>query len=342
MRLGLTIVGDTLANFIRYVQQADTAGVAAIGTGDSQTLYGEVWVRCTLAGSHTTQAMVGPWATNPVTRHPSVTAGAAATLAELTHGRAYLGIASGDAAVYNIGRKPATLARLEAYIQTVRALLETGTAEWEGQTASLDYAHPRVPIAMPVSGPRALRLAGRIADIVWVCTGFDPEAIEAAKGYLAKGAAAAGRSLDDLDIWWIGLLNVGPSRDTAIEQLTFSLASYAHIIFRYTLEGKAVPPDIAAPLRQLVDGYQSRFHIQPGGVNPNAQMVRDLGLTDYLADRLAIVGTVDECVERLQALKQLGVEQIWSPVRFPDKAPLMQAICDELMPRLAQISRTDN
>ena len=31
MRLGLTIVGDTLANFIRYVQQADTAGVAAIG-----------------------------------------------------------------------------------------------------------------------------------------------------------------------------------------------------------------------------------------------------------------------------------------------------------------------
>ena len=45
MRLGLTIVGDTLANFIRYVQQADAAGVAAIGMGDSPTLSGEVWVR---------------------------------------------------------------------------------------------------------------------------------------------------------------------------------------------------------------------------------------------------------------------------------------------------------
>ena len=41
MRLGLTIVGDTLDHFTRYAQQADQAGVAAIGTGDSQTLYGE-------------------------------------------------------------------------------------------------------------------------------------------------------------------------------------------------------------------------------------------------------------------------------------------------------------
>ena len=335
MRLGLTIVGDSLDNFRRYVQQADTAGVAAIGTGDSQTLYGEVWMRCTLAGIQASRALVGPWATNPVTRHPSVTAGAAATLAELTRGRAYLGISTGDAAVYNIGRKPATLARLEAYIHTVRALLETGTAEWEGRTAYLDYDHPPVPIAVPASGPRALRLAGRVADMVWVCTGFHAEAIEAAREHLAQGAAEAGRRLNDLDIWWIGLLNVGPERDTAIEQLKFSMASYAHIIFRYTLEGKAVPPEVAEPLRQLVDGYQSRFHIRPGEVNPNAQLCEELGLTDYLADRLAIAGPVETCVERLRDLKKLGVEQIWSPVRFADKAPLMQAICEDLMPHLA-------
>ena len=337
MRLGLTIVGDTLDNFIRYVQQADQAGVAAIGTGDSQTLYGELWVRCALAGTHASRALVGPWATNPVTRHPSVTAGAAATLAELTNGRAYVGISTGDAAVYNIGRKPASLARLEAYIGTVRALLNTGTAEWEGRTAYLDYAHPPVPIAMPASGPRALRLAGRMADMVWVCTGFQPEAIATARAHLAQGAAEAGRRLEDIDIWWIGLLNVGPSRATAIEQLQFSLASYAHIIFRYTLEGKAVPPDVAAALQKLVDGYQSRFHIRPGEVNPNAQLVQDLGLTEYLADRLAIAGPVEACMERLRELEQLGVHQIWSPVRFADKAPLMRAICDELMPRLAQL-----
>jgi glyoxylase-like metal-dependent hydrolase (beta-lactamase superfamily II) len=59
-----------------------------------------------------------------VTRYPSVTAGAAATLAVLTDGRAYVGIGPGDAAVYNIGHKPAKLFRLEEYIYAVRRLLE--------------------------------------------------------------------------------------------------------------------------------------------------------------------------------------------------------------------------
>jgi 5,10-methylenetetrahydromethanopterin reductase len=335
MRLGMTIVGDSLENFRRYVQQADRAGVAAIGSGDSQTLYGELWVRCTLAGIYATQARVGPWATNPVTRHPSVTAGAAATLAELTGGRAYLGIATGDAAVYNIGQKPATLVGLETYIHTVRDLLEQGIASWEGRTVYLDYAHPPVPIAMPASGPRALRLAGRVADMVWVCTGLQPEVIAAAQAHLAQGAAEAGRRLEDLDIWWVALLNVGPPRQEAIAQLQFSLASYAHIIFRYTLEGKAVPPAVAEPLRRLVAGYQSRAHIRPGEVNPNARLVEELGLTTYLADRLTIAGTVEECLAQLKHLKTLGIEQIWTPIRFANKAPLMRVLCDELMPRLA-------
>uniref|UniRef100_UPI0015C4496C hypothetical protein n=1 Tax=Candidatus Entotheonella palauensis TaxID=93172 RepID=UPI0015C4496C len=108
----------------------------------------------------------------------------------------------------------------------------------------------------------------------------------------------------------------------------------AHIIFRYTLEGKAVPPEVAEPLTQLVERYQSRFHIQPGGVNPNAQMVEDLGLKTYLAERLAIAGPVEACLTRLHELEQLGVQQIWSPIRFADKAPLMRAICEDLMPHL--------
>jgi 5,10-methylenetetrahydromethanopterin reductase len=335
MRLGITIVGDSLQHFIRYVQQADRAGVAAIGTGDSQTLYGELWVRCTLAGTHAARARVGPWATNPITRHPSVTAGAAATLAELTAGRAYLGIATGDAAVYNIGRQPATLAYLESYIHTVRDLLDRGVATWEGRTVHLDYAHPPVPIAMPASGPRALRLAGRIADMVWVCTGLQPEVIAAAQAHLAQGAAEAGRRLEDLDIWWVALVNVGPPRQEAIRQLQFSLASYAHIIFRYTLEGKAVPAAFAEPIRRLVSGYQSRAHIKPGEANPNAQLVEELGLTTYLADRLTIAGTVEECLDQLQRLNALGIRQIWTPIRFADKGPLMQVLCEELMPRLA-------
>ena len=95
-----------------------------------------------------------------------------------------------------------------------------------------------------------------------------------------------------------------------------------------------VPSELADPIRQLVEGYQSRFHIRAGEVNPNAKLVDDLGLAGYLADRLAIAGTVDECLERLQTLQVAGVDQIWTPIRFADKTQIMQAFCEELMPRL--------
>ena len=111
-----------------------------------------------------------------------------------------------------------------------------------------------------------------------------------------------------------------------LDELKFALASYAHIIFRCTLEDKAVPLDMADGIRRLCDGYQSRFHIAPGGINPNAQLVDSLGLTEYLARRLAIVGSVDQCVQRVRELRRAGVERLWFPIRFADKGPVMDGL----------------
>ena len=109
MKIGLSIVGDSLDNFVRYVRQAEEIGVEMVGMGDSQSLYHEMWVRTTLAAVNTRHVRVGTWCTNPVTRHPAVTASAIATIDELAGGRAFLGIAPGDSAVYNIGHRPASL-----------------------------------------------------------------------------------------------------------------------------------------------------------------------------------------------------------------------------------------
>ena len=130
--VGLTIVGDTLDNFLRYVRQAEEMGVEKIGMGDSQSLYHEMWVRTTLAAVNTQRVGVGTWCTNPLTRHPAVTASAAAAIDDLTGGRAFRGIGPGDSAVYNIGARPATLETLEAYIKAVRALLEENAIEADG------------------------------------------------------------------------------------------------------------------------------------------------------------------------------------------------------------------
>ena len=333
--IGLSIVGDTLDNFVRYVRQAEEMGVDMIGMGDSQSLYHEMWVRTALAAVNTQHVRVGTWCTNPLTRHPAVTASAVATIDDLTGGRAFLGIGPGDSATYNLGLRPAKLDTLEQYIRVVRDLLQQGTAPWRGRVTRLDWAKRHVPIGMPASGPRALRLAGRLADIVWVCTGIEPDPVAEAYALLEEGAREVGRSLEDLEVWWVAHLNVGDSYEAAIEELKFSLASYAHIIFRFTLEGKAVPDDLADALRSLCDGYQSQFHVTPGGVNPNAQLVDQLGLTDYLANRLAIAGSVDQCLQRIQEVRRYGVDRLWFPIRFANKEPVMNGL-QQIMGRLEE------
>ncbi len=59
-------MGDTVPNYVRYVRMLEEAGVAFIGCGDSQSLYHEMFVRCTLAAANIRRARVDTWVANPV------------------------------------------------------------------------------------------------------------------------------------------------------------------------------------------------------------------------------------------------------------------------------------
>jgi 5,10-methylenetetrahydromethanopterin reductase len=60
---------------------------------------------------------------NPVMRHPSVIASSIATVAALAPGRTLLGYGVGDTAVRLMGKRPATVAELEAATVLTRQLL---------------------------------------------------------------------------------------------------------------------------------------------------------------------------------------------------------------------------
>jgi len=73
----LTLTGDDLPGFLRLVPMADRLGFRNLGVGDCPSLYHDVYVKASLAAQQTRSIRIGPYVTNPVTRHPSVTAGAA-------------------------------------------------------------------------------------------------------------------------------------------------------------------------------------------------------------------------------------------------------------------------
>ena len=329
VKMGVAIVSNDIREFIQQVRMLDEAGVAMIGNGDSQALYHEQFIRTALAAEHTQRARVGTWITNPVTRHPAVTAAGIATVDDLAPGRAVLGVGTGDSTVYNASLKPASLKTLEQFIKTVRELHQDGESQWRNKPCYLTWADRRIPIGMAVSGPRAMRMAGRLADIVWVCFGIQEDEIRIAKQYLAEGAKEAGRSIDDIDIWWMVQFNIADSREEALQPLMANLATSGHIIFRYGLEGKAVPPEHQKGASDLARLYQPIKHFG------NSDLPGELGLTDYLADRLAIVGNAEECIHHIKTLESQGVDQLFFYTALPDKQRLFKQLAEEILPAIS-------
>ena len=333
-KLGFTLVGDSIQNFARHVQSADEMGVEAIGMGDSQSLYHELWVRCTVAALNTKRAKVGPWVTNPVTRDVTVTASAIATLDDVAPGRTFLGIGPGESSVYNIGLKPASLERLEKAVTQIRELLERGETQENGRARLLRWAHRRIPIGVAASGPRSLELAGRIGDLVWICSGLGHDAVAQALEWVDQGARAGGRRLEDLEVWWFVAVNFADTKEEAIAGLKPLLAALGALTFRFTLEGKAVPRQWVRPIQRYLQEYQPAFHVSSGGDNPNVVLAEKLGLIDFFASRFAIAGTIDECVQRIRNLEKRGIDRLWINLLFRDNERFMQTLRQDLVPRL--------
>jgi 5,10-methylenetetrahydromethanopterin reductase len=104
----------------------EAEGWDAMGVTDSQNHAGDAWVALTAAAAHTTTLELGTAVTNPVTRHPAVTAAAV-----VAGDRVSIGIGRGDSALAHLGRAPASVAVLDRYVRAVRAYLAGETVAFD-------------------------------------------------------------------------------------------------------------------------------------------------------------------------------------------------------------------
>ncbi len=81
------------------------------------------YVHLAFAATQTERIGLGPLIENPVMRHPSVMASSIATVEALAPGRTILAYGVGDTAVRLMGKRPATVAELEAATVMTRRLL---------------------------------------------------------------------------------------------------------------------------------------------------------------------------------------------------------------------------
>jgi 5,10-methylenetetrahydromethanopterin reductase len=179
--------------FAADVRRAETLGWDAALQPDSQLRRRDTYVLLAAAARATERITLGPLIANPVNRHPTVTASSIATIDELAPGRTLLGWGVGDTAVRLAGLRPAPVKDLEAATRLVRALLHGQAVEvGAARPARLPHHRP-VPVWIAAGGPRTLRMAGAVADGVFIRVGTHPANIAAAVEAIRAGAAEAGR-----------------------------------------------------------------------------------------------------------------------------------------------------
>lgn len=163
---------------------------------------------------------------NPVMRNPAVIASSIGTLNAMYPERVLLGLGVGDTAVRLMGERPATVEELEGATTSITTLLDGNSLDVEAARPA-KMRHSTEPSRRPSiwiasQGPKTLRMAGRVADGVFVRVGTHPKNLERAIEQVYLGANDAGKQPEDVQIACIfhTVLEENPARAKAIARST--------------------------------------------------------------------------------------------------------------------------
>lgn len=308
---------------VQWSKVAERLDYARLGIGDSPALYRDPWMTLGLVAVETERIPIGIWVTNPATRHPIVTANAAATLNELAPGRVSIGIATGDSGIASAGLPPASLASLADYVRALRELLERGETRYSGNVARLTWPHdrPSIPIYLAAHGERSIRLAGQIADGVVIGLGITGEVIDRSLNWLRDGAASAGRRDGEIDVWWTVRYLVNEDGGAAREEMAGILAEAAHVIARTAFRGGLGSAGHREGLERLAAEYDRSTYGKDDlrSRRQRGRRAAKLGVADHLLERFAFAGTPAECADQVSRAVRAGAYRFMYSMRGPDR-----------------------
>ena len=330
MRFGFFFWPYTPQYTARMARLGEATGFDLIGIADTPGNALDPWVAMTLAAAATSRVTLATCVTNLVTRHPSITASAAASVDAAAGGRTILGVGAGHSGVANVGGVPSRAADLREGLTFLKAALGGAPASWRGAQTHLSWIKRPVPVYAAASGPAALRAVGAAADGAFVNYGLGAQHVSRVRGLIAEGAAGAQRPASEIDVWSIACLDVAERREDALEKLGNILGFVAAYILGPDPAGRGVPPDLVPAVRELRATYTTRQR------DMDPALTRRLGLFDYLRARLAIAGTPDDCVAQVRAAEAAGVTQLMFTVSLaadPERA--VELFGKAVLPRLA-------
>ena len=332
-----------VARTVELGRLADAAGLDSLWVGEDPDSWDAFAVLGTLA-AQTERVRLGPGVTNPYLRHPNLIAASVATLDRLSAGRAFLGLGRGQTEWYRHALGQPTgrpLAVLEETIALLRDWwrppfrassrpvgdqpLHFGVRDW-ARTVRPVQATP--PIYLAAVGPRALTLAGRLADGVLFNELASPTFIAGAIERVRAAAVAAGRDPAALAFFARAGVIVTDDPEPILERRKAMIA-FIHALpgMERLMESPGFDTErIIAEVRRVMRTDEVLAH---GGGFPDLRAAGDLAaarraIPIELVDRLTVVGPLPHVLARLAELADLGVSHVFvtqpgrseDPLRF--------------------------
>jgi len=299
---------------MKYVQYAEQRGFEAVWQAESR-LVRDAIVPMAAYAAVTERIKVGSGVINNWTRNAAIIAATFSTLDDLAPGRVICGIGAWwEPLASKVGvdrRKP--LKAMREVVTVVRRLLAMERVTFHGEFVNvtdieLDIVHgerkpKHIPIYIGATGDQMMELAGEIADGVVLNYLVSPEYDKKAMQLLARGAAKAGRTLDEVDRPQLIVCSVDRDRnkalDNARELVTQYLGQQPHI-----MKASGVSQDLLDQINKVLTWPATEEQIRQA-----MKLV-----PDEVVQLITASGTPDECRAKVREYVDNGCT---CPILYP-------------------------
>lgn len=333
MKLGLNFGQDFLSNphGLELVKEAEGLGFSVCWAAEA---YGSdaVSVLGWLA-AHTSTIDIGSSIMQIPARTPAMTAMTAATLDILSHGRFRLGLGPSGPQVtegWHGVRSDRPLTRIREYVGILQQVWRRDRVTSDGGYYPLPLPdgpgkplkliiHPRrerIPLYLAATGPKAIELAGEIAD-GWHALFFSPDQSNDALSRIRAGRRANGKDPDGFDVVATVPIAVDESLDTAADQVREYVALY---VGGMGSRAKNYYNETATRM-----GFGKAAAIIQDRYLGNDKAGACSAVPRDLIDRTSLVGTEDRIAQRMEEFAATGVTTLALKI-MNDKAPLESQI----------------
>jgi 5,10-methylenetetrahydromethanopterin reductase len=298
---------------------ADDAGIDSLWLNEDPDGWDAFAVLSAIA-TKTHSIHLGPGVTNPYHRHPNLIAASVSTLDRLSLGRAFLGLGRGQPEWYarslGIGQMP-PLPLVEETIDLCRQWwAEPHVASSEGPISVRQWQRsfgplgPK-PIYLAAVGPKALALAGRLADGVLFNELATPTFLEWAITRVREAAVRTGRDPQTLRFFANPALTVTDDPEPLLERKR-GLMAVVHALPGMERLLMSDQSDVAAIMAEVRRQMRTTEVLERGGSFHEIRAAGDLARAKAaiplsLVDEAALIGPLDQVRAKLETLEQLGV-----------------------------------